>query len=85
MDQFVHTLSGEADEIVERLSTQSAATMKEQDGTLIRHALFHDIFSVTYNSTTFRLMKDIKTKVDTGTWCGIPQNLLVPRYSNIGL
>ena len=38
MDQFVHTLSGNTDEIVERLSTQSAATMKEQDGTLLRHS-----------------------------------------------
>ena len=37
MDQFVHTLSGGSEEIVERYSTQSAATMKEQDGTLRRH------------------------------------------------
>ena len=36
MDQFVHTLSGSSEEIVKRNSTQSAATMKEQDGTLRR-------------------------------------------------
>jgi len=62
MDQFVHTLSGTAEEKVERLSTKSAATMKEQK----------DI-------TLWRLMDDIKKKRDTGTWCGIPQNLLLPR------
>ena len=36
MDQFVHLLSGSKEEIVERASTQSAATMKEQEGTLRR-------------------------------------------------
>merc|ERR1712142_399242 len=61
MDQFVHSLRGTSQETVERFSTQSAATMKEQDVTLRR------------------LMKDISDKVDTGTWCGIPHNLLLPR------
>ena len=36
MDQFVHTLSGSSEEIIKRHSTQSVATMKEQDGTLKR-------------------------------------------------
>jgi len=66
MDQFVHTLSGSSQEVVERYSTETVATMKEQDGTL------------------WRLMKDIKgggrrKKKNTATWCGIPQNLLIPR------
>merc|ERR1712142_144838 len=29
--------------------------------------------------TLRRLMKDISEKVDTGTWCGIPHNPLLPR------
>ena len=35
MDQFVHTLSGDASETIERLSKQSAATMKDI-GTTVR-------------------------------------------------
>jgi len=62
MDQFVHTLSTSKEQIVERLSTSSSATMKEQKDLTLR-----------------RLMRDIKNKKDTGTWCGLPHNLLVPR------
>ena len=39
MDQFVHTLSGQLEETIERKSMQSAVTMKEQDGFLNGYAL----------------------------------------------
>jgi hypothetical protein len=39
MDQFVHTLSGQLEETIERKSIQSAVTMKEQDGFLKRYSL----------------------------------------------
>ena len=36
MDQFVHTLSGDAKETIERRSVQSAATMKDIGTTITR-------------------------------------------------
>ena len=36
MDQFAHTLSGEDTEIIERLSKQSVATMKDVGSTVLR-------------------------------------------------
>ena len=36
MDQFAHTLSGSADEVIERLSVQSAVTMKDIGTTVSR-------------------------------------------------
>ena len=36
MDQFVHTLSGDREEIISRDSKQSAATMKDMIGTTIK-------------------------------------------------
>ena len=39
MDQFVHTLSGQLEETIERKSMQSSVTMKEQDGFLNGYAL----------------------------------------------
>ena len=37
MDQFAHTLSGKDTEIIERLSKQSVATMKDIGGTIKRY------------------------------------------------
>ena len=37
MDQFAHTLSGEDTEIIERLSKQSVATMKDAGSTVFRY------------------------------------------------
>ena len=44
LDRFVHTLSGEVNEIIERNSTQSAVTMKEAGQTLkmlVKYFLTH--------------------------------------------
>ena len=37
MDRFVHNLQGNESEVIERESTQSAATMKEQGSSLIEY------------------------------------------------
>lgn len=41
MDRFVHPLLGEENEVIERSSIQSAATMKEQ-GTTIKEYCHHE-------------------------------------------
>ena len=77
MDQFVETLARNQEQVVIRHSTQSSATMKEQEDILLMRFCYSRVFLLKLSY--FRLMKDIKEKKETGTWCGIPHNLLLPR------
>merc|ERR1712142_427 len=63
MDGFAHRLTGEDMEIIERQSTQSAATMKNL-GTTIK-----SLIDTIRSGNTW----------ETTTWCGYPHNLLLPR------
>merc|ERR1719309_1021189 len=67
MDQFSHTLSGETEEMVERRSIDSAATTKDL-GMPLRN--FMDLVNATLRGEEVQ---------DSGSWCGIPHHLLVPR------
>ena len=40
MDRFVHNLQGNESEVIERESTQSAVTMKDQGSSLIEYITF---------------------------------------------
>ena len=48
MDRFVHNLEGNETEVIERESTQSALTMKDQGSSLIEYNFLYSESKVGY-------------------------------------
>ena len=87
MDRFVHNLQGNESEVIERESTQSAATMKDQGSSLIEYITFILEVKLDINKyLNFSLMNSIdstipiQNRADAPTWVGFPHNMLLPRY-----
>lgn len=74
MDRFVHVLNGHKDEVIERKSKEAASTFK------FDHVLtINDFAQIIEDSVDDKKPSDRISQATT--FCGIPQNLLLPRYT----
>ena len=72
MDRFVYVLKGQKEEVIERKSKEAASTFK------FDHALtINDFAQIIENHVVNKVNSDRISEATT--FCGLPQNLLLPR------
>lgn len=72
MDRFVHVLKGQEDEVIERKSKEASTTFK------FDHVLTINDFAQIIEDQVVNHITSERISQAT-TFCGIPQNLLLPR------